>query len=171
MKRSPHSRKAPKEESIEETVAAYDSAARDAAWRWNQNVFDHSEESVERLEGILDEIARHLSEPSLKRRIGLGPSETDVEQWANLWGIYLGETLRARLGGAWITGHEEAPSLLAVDFGEGTIAFPTARVYRRLTEGSGENVVDYYRSIVASVTAVPPSPTSTDRPAPASGPA
>jgi hypothetical protein len=148
LKRSAHSRKAPPAETLEETVAAYDTAARDAAWRWGQHVFDHSEATLEPLEAILDEIHRHLHEPSLRRRLGLGPSESDVEQWANLWGIYLGEVLRKRLGGEWMMGHEEAPSLLALAIDAETVAFPTARVFRRLTEGAAESVVEYYRMFV-----------------------
>lgn len=148
LKRSPHSGKKAPNETLEETVAAYDSAARDAAWRWSQHVFDHSAASIELLEGILEEIHRHLHEPSFKRRIGLGPSESDIEQWANLWGIYLGESLRTQLGGHWIMGHEEAPNLLALEFDDGTIAFPTARVFRRLTDGASENVVAYYQEVV-----------------------
>lgn len=151
LKRSAHSRKAPPEETLEETVAAYDTAARDAAWRWGEFVFDHSESTLESLETILDEIHRHLNEPSLRRRIGLGPSETDVEQWANLWGVYLGETLRHSLGGEWIMGHEEAPNLLALAIDDETVAFPTARVFRRLTDGASESVVEYYRTVVESM--------------------
>jgi hypothetical protein len=152
LNRSPHSRKAPAPTTIDETVEAYDRAARDAAWRWGEHVFDHGAESVDVLERILEEIHQHLNEPSFRRRIGLGPSESDVEGWANLWGIYLGETLRRKLGGEWITGHEEAPNLLAVAFPDGTIAFPTARVFRRLTDGAAENVREYYDAIVSAVT-------------------
>jgi hypothetical protein len=151
LKRSPHSRKPPRPETIEETVAAYDTAARDAAWRWGEHVFDHTLSTIEPLEGILDEIHKHLHEPSFRRRIGLGPSESDIQQWANLWGIYIGETLRAELGGSWMMGHEEAPNLLALAFDDGTVAFPTARVFRRLTDGASENVVEYTRMIIDAV--------------------
>lgn len=150
LKRSAHSRNAPPEETLEQTIAAYDAAARDAAWQWGQFVFDHAEATLEPLEAILDEIHRDLSAPSFRRRIGLGPSDSDVEAWANLWGIYLGEMLRVRLGGTWMLGHEEAPNLLALAIDDGTVAFPTARVYRRITEGESESVVEYYRMFVDS---------------------
>lgn len=152
LKRSPHSGRKPQPESIEETVATYDSAARDAAFAWGRYMFDHTRTSIGDLETILGEIHEQLQRRSLRKRIGLGPSETDVEQWANLWGIYLGESLRLELGGEWIMGHEEAPNLLAIAFDDGeTIAFPTARVYRRLTDGSAENVAAYYDGVIASV--------------------
>jgi hypothetical protein len=140
-----------KPESTEDLVRAYDEAACDAAWKWRKEKFDHSPETVELLEQMLDELHGELNRKTFKRRIGLGPSETDTTQWANLWGIYLGETLRARLGGTWILGHEEAPNLLAVEFPDGTVTFPTAKVYRRLSDGASENVVEYFKKVLREV--------------------
>ncbi|MBC8145724.1 MAG: hypothetical protein H7X80_09060 [bacterium] len=133
-------------------MATYVSAARDAAFHWGQYVLDHSAASIDNLETILGEIHEQLHQASFRKRIGLGPSETDIEQWANLWGIYLGESMRVELGGTWIMGHEEAPNLLAVAFDDGvTIAFPTARVFRRLTDGKSENVAEYFANVIATV--------------------
>ena len=138
---------------------AYDDAALEAAWRWRAEKFDHSPETVVMLEQMMEELHGELNRTSFKRRMGLGPNETDTMHWANLWGIYLGETLRREIGGRWITGHEEAPNLLAVEFDDGTVIFPTARVFRRLTDGAAENVADYYnavREIVAASGTNPP---------------
>ena len=135
-------------ESIDEQVRAYDEAARDAAWKWRHEPFDHTERSIELLEEMLAELHDDIQRPTFKRRLGLGPGEVEMEAWANLWGIYLGETLRARLGGRWISGHEEAPHLLALELPDGTVAFPTARVFRRLCDGAAESVLDYYRRVV-----------------------
>lgn len=150
LKRSAHSRNAPPQETLEQTIEAYDTAARDAAWQFGQFVFDHGEDSLVSLDAILEEIHRDLMTPSFRRRIGLGPSDADIEGWANLWGIYLGEVLRARLGGSWTIGHEEAPNLLALVIDEGTVAFPTARVYRRITDGETASVVEYFRMFIES---------------------
>lgn len=149
MKRTKNALK--KSDSIDDLVAAYDASARDAAWKLRQVTFDHSRESIAVLEEILEEIAAEARRPSLKRRIGLGRGEEEMEQWANLWGIYLGETLRMLLGGIWITGHEEAPNLLAVEFPDGTVTFPTARVFRRLEQGAEQSVVEYVDLVVREV--------------------
>jgi hypothetical protein len=143
--------KKPAPESLEELVKEYDRAARDAAWQWKQAPFDHSRESIQTLDEMLGELHEHLHQPSLKRKFGLGSSEVDVEQWANVWGIYLGESLRKELEGKWITGHEEAPNLLAVEFPDGTVAFPTAKVFKRLSDGAAEDIVAYYDAVIEEV--------------------
>jgi hypothetical protein len=143
--------KAPAPETIEEIVAAYDRAARDAAWQWRQTDFNHTKETIALLEEMLGELYDELHRPSLRKKIGLGTSDVDIEQWANLWGIYLGETLRTQFGGEWIMGHEEAPNLLGVEFTDGTTIFPTARVFRRLEQGAEQSVMDYYAMVVEEV--------------------
>jgi hypothetical protein len=143
--------KTPAPESLEDIVREYDRAARDAAWKWRGVAFDHSRGSIETLEEMLGELYDELHRPSLKRKLGLGPGEVDIEQWANLWGIYIGESLRSGLGGRWITGHEEAPNLLAVEFPDGTVIFPTAKVFRRLSDGERENVLAYYDLVKESI--------------------
>lgn len=144
-------KKPDKPESLEKLVEQYDAAAREAAFKWRSTSFDHSPETIPLLEEMLEELHRELNKKSLRRRIGLGTNEVDIAQWANLWGIYLGESLRRRLGGRWITGHEEAPTLLAVELHDGTVIFPTARVFRRLSDGGAENVVEYYEMVVREV--------------------
>lgn len=153
MKRSFKKPKRP--ETLEMLVEQYLSAARDAAVRWRAAAFDYSPGTLDMLEEMLEELYQELSRKTTKKRFGLGKSDVDVAQWANLWGIYLGEVLRRELGGTWITGHEEAPTLLAVEFSDGTVIFPTARVFRRLSDGSAENVVEYYKTVLREVEQVP----------------
>ena len=143
--------KTPAPESLDDLVREYDRAARDAAWQWRNVAFDHSRQTIEMLEEMLGELYDELHKPSLKRRFGLGHGEVDIEQWANLWGIYIGEALRIELGGEWIMGHEEAPNLLAVQFPDGTVTFPTAKVFKRLSDGAVQNVAIYYDMIVREV--------------------
>src|SRR5205085_2299592 len=121
-------------------VPAYLDAAREAALKLRGALFDGTAATVPMLEEILSGIYDELHRKSLRRRLGLGPGEVDIEQWANVWGIYLGEVLRLQLGGTWIIGHEEAPHLLAVELADGTVLFPTARVFRRLSDGAEESV-------------------------------
>lgn len=136
---------------IETLVEQYDSAARDAAWRWQGRDFDHSPETIPLLEEMLGQLHDELHQKSFKQRLGLGNNESDIAQWANLWGIYLGEALRVQRGGKWITGHSEGPNLLAVEFPDGTVIFPTARVFRRLSDGAAENVEEYYQMVMREV--------------------
>ena len=132
-------------------VEPYLAAAREAALKLKDALFDLSPATIPVLEQILDDIYNEIHARTLRRRIGLGPSEVDIEQWATVWGIYLGEVLRTELGGKWIIGHEEAPTLLAVEFPDGTTTFPTAKVFKRLSDGAAESVVEYYELVKGSV--------------------
>jgi len=161
MKRS--FRKPKRPETLEMLVEQYLVAARDAAVRWRSVPFDYMPATIDLLEEMLEELHQELNRKSVRRRFGLGASEVDVTQWANLWGIYLGETLRRQFGGTWITGHEEAPTLLAVEFPDGTVTFPTARVFRRLSDGAAENVVEYYQTVQREVESVPADEVAPDR--------
>lgn len=168
MKRSFKKPKRP--ETLEMLVEQYLAAARDAAVRWRAVAFDYSPGTIDLLEEMLEELYQELNKKTVKKRFGLGKNDVDVAQWANLWGIYLGETLRRELGGTWITGHEEAPSLLAVEFFDGTVIFPTARVFRRLSDGVAENVLEYYRTVLREVERVPAGGAVSDETGPAAAP-
>jgi hypothetical protein len=142
-------------ETTEQLVEQYLSAARDAAIRWRGALFDGSPATVPVLEEMLAELYDELHKKTFGRKIGLGPNEVDIAQWANLWGIYLGEVIRLKLGGSWITGHEEAPMLLAVELPDGTVIFPTARVFRRLSDGPAESVVEYFERVLREAGVAP----------------
>jgi hypothetical protein len=141
-------KKSDRPESTELLIEQYLSAAREAALRWRSVLFDLSPSTIPVLEEMLGELYEELNRKSLRRRIGLGPSDVDIAQWANLWGIYLGEAIRLLTGGKWITGHEEAPTLLAVELPDGTVIFPTARVFRRLAEGAEHSVAGYFEMVL-----------------------
>jgi hypothetical protein len=146
---TPAAPKAP--QSPLDLIEPYLAAAREAALKLKDALFDLSPATVPTLEQILEDIYQELHARSFRKRLGLGPSEVDVEQWATVWGIYLGEVLRTELGGTWITGHEEAPTLLAVEFPDGTVTFPTAKVFKRLSDGVAESVVEYYELVKREV--------------------
>ncbi|MEO5928313.1 MAG: hypothetical protein ABIR47_00130 [Candidatus Kapaibacterium sp.] len=153
-------KKPEKPESLEVLVAQYDAAARDAAVSWRSALFDHTPATLSVLDEMLEELHGQYTQKSFKKRLGLGTSDVDVAQWANLWGIYAGETIRLELGGKWITGHEEAPTLLAVELPDGTVLFPTARVFRRITDGAAESVAEYYRKVTDMVGGTQEEPSS-----------
>jgi hypothetical protein len=134
-------------ETTEMLVEQYLTAARDAAMKWRSVHFDLSPATIPVLDEMLGELYDELHKKSLRRKFGLGLNDVDMAQWANLWGIYLGEALRKQIGGTWITGHEEAPALLAVELTDGTVLFPTARVFRRLSDGAGQSVVEYFEMV------------------------
>ena len=143
--------KKPRPETLEELVEQYLKAAQDAAWQWRSVQFNYSPDTINVLEEMLEELHQEWNSKTLKKKIGLGLNESDVAQWANLWGMYLGETLRREFDGKWIDKHKEAPSLVAVEFPDSSVIFPTARVFRRIMDGEVENVATYYYEISSSL--------------------
>ena len=142
---TPHAPRAP--QSPLELIEPYLAAAREAALKLKDALFDLTPATIPVLEAILEDIYQEIHARTLRRRLGLGPSEVAIEQWATVWGIYLGEVLRLELAGTWITGHEEAPTLLAVEFPDGTTTFPTAKVFKRLSDGASESILEYYELV------------------------
>lgn len=111
---------------------------------------DGSFESIEGLERILalqwDAIPK-----GWKRYLKRGPSDDEIERLTYLWGGYLGEAMRTRLGGTWVMPEEGSMAGYACLDIEGTLTSPQAKVGKRLTEGPEDDVWFYARAIEAHV--------------------
>ena len=59
---------------------------------------------------------------------------------ATIWGIYIGETIRRKIGANVFWGKEETFYLKS---GE-TKIFPIEKVYKRMKRGSGDSVSEFY---------------------------
>lgn len=97
-------------------------------------VADYSDASVAGVESALALL--WLEIPNAK------PSQEDIEEFASMFGCYLGETHRRNRGGEWGTGDGGAVSLRTRS---GTICYPWARVLKRLTNGPEDNVLHWYQ--------------------------
>jgi hypothetical protein len=106
---------------------------------------DYSEASLSELERILASI--HAQQPVTPTAPGDNNS-TQLDSTSRVWGAYFGETIRRLWGGEW--GVETYPGttapVVSVDC-SGAKIFPVMKVYRRLTLGTSENVLDFYRMV------------------------
>ena len=121
---------------------------------------DFGEQSLRSVEGILtqlhDEVhgnggpVRSLDEPRAR------PSANDMVEMSKLWGCYLGEVVRRRWGGEWSVerypGGEFATLTLTVG---GNKLFPSLKVYRRLTQGVGDDVWEFYTQVRKKLESLP----------------
>lgn len=97
---------------------------------------DYSNESIEKVEQVLE----LLHEQSKKENI----TEEQYAEIANIYGCYIGSTLIKNLKrGTWEV--EPKNNGLAIEINKEYIFFP-AKVYRRLKNGSDENVIALYLS-------------------------
>ena len=127
--------------------------------RGMQIELDYSEQSLERVEHILAQLHTEARDwriaASANRAIAsdaqpaaAGPSASQMEDMCKLWGSYFGEVVRLRWGGEWsietYPGASFATLTLSVTAGK---LFPSMKVYRRLTEGEGDNLWKFYQTV------------------------
>ena len=133
-----------KYETLEAMIAAYAAeAVRVARVEFRENL-DYRLPSLDRLEAILNRLCP-APDP-------LAASEAD---WLTLlWGSYFGELLRALHGGEWLMsvypGSEFSVPTLEID---GARLYPTLKVHRRLSLGSGESLPAFYTMIASRLAA------------------
>ena len=101
---------------------------------------DFSEESVQTVEELLrvsDELFALPDFPDNQRNLVVFYN-----------GCYLGEVMARSLGGVWRFEPNWFDSSLVFAYGEGGLqVFPFQKVYRRVTEGTGHDLVAYYRGL------------------------
>ena len=106
-------------------------------------VLDYSEESLMRMETILEKPALQESEP-------------DISESCKIWGSYLGEVVRRRFGGSWsietYPGKQFATLALSVN---GSRLFPSMKLHRRITQGQDENVWSFYQMVRTRLESAP----------------
>jgi hypothetical protein len=144
--------------SIDEMARDFAQAAVEMA-RAMKVELDYSEQSLEHVEEILSQLHTEASDwriaESANRAVSEtpaagGPSASQMDDMCKLWGSYFGEVVRRRWGGEWsietYPGAAFATLTLSVTAGK---LFPSMKVYRRLTEGEGENVWNFYQTVKA----------------------
>jgi hypothetical protein len=118
-------------------MADYAKQAVQLAEKQYRRHLDYSESSVDVLEEIVSEVIQDIK-----------PDE--AEQHVRLWGAYFGEFLRKRYLGEWtISTYPGGASAVPTIEIYGSRLFPLMKLYRRLTIGSDENLVTFYRMIAA----------------------
>jgi len=74
--------------------------------------------------------------------------ERDLDFEVRLWGSYLGEVLRRRYAGTWeMTQYPGGVAAVPAVEVRGSRLFPLMKVYRRLTEGSEEDLRTFYSMV------------------------
>ncbi len=101
---------------------------------------DFSDESIHRLEGVLQTLQARLA--------GGRPTEQQVAHLAKMFGSYVGEVLRRNHGGPWgiVTLEGQSSPGMRIDRG-GTPCWPWGRLQNRLASGTQESVWQYYSAL------------------------
>jgi hypothetical protein len=118
-------------------AAMMEGYARAAAQRANKQYRRKLDFSPDSIDG-LDEIVTIIGESP----------ELDLDFEVRLWGSYLGEVVRRRYVGAWeMTQYPGGVASVPAVEVRGSRLFPLTKIFRRLTEGSEEDLVSFYTMV------------------------
>ena len=133
--------------SINDVMVAYAADAIDLARHGFGTELDFSEASIERVEEMLSGYEASLPRGLVARMFGRQPQQEHLWQLSKIWGAYVGEVIRARWGGEWVSrrGTHRGPDISLVVLG--LVLAPPGKVYRRLMLGIEENICHYYEVV------------------------
>jgi hypothetical protein len=97
-----------------------------------------------------------------------GPGEEQIQQFAKMFGSYLGETYRRLHGGQWGVDGARQPAFRTVG---GGICWPWTRAYKRIMNGPEDDVVHWFHYLVENGGESPPQTTPVPPPLPGRRPA
>ena|SRR5947209_5495207 len=142
-------------DSLDEMMQEYAERATELARDFGV-ALDYSDESLQRLEGILGQLHdEHRAFVTANPPAANGsptqrgaPVDEQMVMMCKLWGGYLGEVVRRRWGGEWAMetypGGQFATLTLNV---RGAKLFPSMKIYRRLTEGPADDIWAFYERV------------------------
>jgi hypothetical protein len=129
--------------TLSDMAEAYALDAVDHAQSRLGETLDFSPESIRTVERILDMLHESLPKTFLSRLFRQGPSESDLETMCKMYGSYVGEVIRRTGGGSWELKDGQV-TLVKKD----TVIWPTAKVYKRIVDGAGNDVWAYFQAMM-----------------------
>jgi hypothetical protein len=127
---------------IEQMAQAYAQDAVDFSAKQFAIKLDWSDASIANVEGVLAQMNSSYAATAPK------PTDEQVMSFAKGFGSYVGEVYRRNHGGEWgmfTIGENRFPGLQTAS---GTNFWPWARAFKRITEGSEDNIADYYGALL-----------------------
>ena len=123
------------------------SAARQHAQNVYSSDLDFSERSIADVDLILGRLAEMLPRGRFQKLFKKQPAPEQIAGIALMYGIYLGEVLRRKLGGEWRMEPFEGSKAVALRLPSGTVIFPASQTYRRLRNPEEYGVEEFFRKI------------------------
>lgn len=112
---------------------------------------DYSEASIETVEACLAKLYDTRPKGLFGKLFRRGPTADEIQTAALLFGGYIGELFWRHHGGEWLLASVpgSAEPIVTLPSAGGTQIWPTAKVYKRLIHGPGDDVWAYYAVIIA----------------------
>jgi hypothetical protein len=108
---------------------------------------DYSETSLTTLEYIIEQTHQQFIADKAEGNV---LKRTELNRTASIWGSYLGELVRGKIGGTWT--NEEAKRWMVIN---GLKFSPIKFVYQRITGQSQINVKEYFDEMVIEISSQP----------------
>lgn len=130
------------EPTINDMMSAYAEDAVDFASSNFGVSLDYSQESIKEVELIAERLCQSRPKGFIGRLFKQGPSDEEINTVCKMLGGYVGEVFRRYKGGEWAINQEF--SAIGIHQND-TWIFPPAKVHKRLTNGSEDNLWSYFR--------------------------
>jgi hypothetical protein len=137
---------------VNDMMAAYAEDAVEYTAKLKKKL-DYSEESIATLEQVCDILHKAIPKTLFARFFMLKrkPSNETILQYSKMLGGYLGEVIIRNHGGKWsIEDFMNQGNTIVLTVGD-TKIFPVGRVYKRLKEGSENNIQHYYSVLISTI--------------------
>ena len=128
-------------EDLKQYIDKYCSLAEEYAKSSKFNL-DYSDNSIVHVEILLDRYSKSLHRRFFKKKL----TESQINALANIWGVYVGEVMRRKLGAQCEWAMEDVNNIgevLHLLVGEAR-AFPITKVYKRLKNGPSDSIKSFY---------------------------
>ncbi len=122
-------------------------AALDHAQRLYSAKLDFTERSVADVELILGRLSESIPRGRWQKLLKKAPAPEQIAHIALIYGIYVGEVLRRRLGGEWRLVSVDGQQTIGLRLPSGTTVYPASQTFRRLMIGAAENVEKYFANL------------------------
>ena len=123
------------------------SAGRQHAQRVYSTELDFSEGSIADLDLILGRMSEMIPRGRLQSLFKRQPAPEQIAGIALMYGIYLGEVLRRKLGGEWRVEIIEGSKAVGLRLPAGVTVYPASETYRRLTKPEEAGVEEFFRKV------------------------
>jgi len=135
--------------TIGDMMAAYAEDAVEFMRENFQDELDYSEDSVQLIEAILGALHQQMP-PELRSQISEdGPPPQVIDQYAKMFGGYVGEVMRRNWGGQWKDHSAAFPGELhfTLELAVGGDLWPHYKAGKRLINGPEDNIWDYFQVV------------------------
>jgi hypothetical protein len=133
--------------NLSDIIESFLAAAREHAERVYFTQLDFTERSIVDVELILSRMSESIPRSTFQKLFKKRPSPEQIAHIAMIYGIYLGEVLRRKLGGEWQLESVDGQKTIGLLLARGETIYPASQTFRRLMSGAAESVEKFFASI------------------------